>query len=161
MFLSKKILSFSSENAPECEGVYLFYNKNNEILYIGSSQDLKKRMNDYTTSYYSLQDKLYYFSSVSLMVKRLDEVEKVEYLKFPKERTIENHNAFRALEKKLIIKHKPKYCGEFLKFTSKENYYNEVKKVDKECEEYLKVYKKALFSFNKIMKSWYDGDFNV
>ncbi len=47
MLLSPKI-------APEGGGIYFFYNANHELLYIGQTQNFKKRMGQYQTDYFYL-----------------------------------------------------------------------------------------------------------
>ena len=46
-FTNKKSLFEKSIDFPELPGVYKFYNKKNEILYIGKAKNLKNRVKTY------------------------------------------------------------------------------------------------------------------
>lgn len=159
MFLSKKKLSFNAEKIPVNQGIYIFYNANKDIIYIGSSNNLKDRIQEYITKYYAMLKNHKYCKNNQLMVKRLDEVEKVGYEDFGDSSNIDVWKKYKAREKKLIMNIRPKYCGEFSTRKEKSKYTKEVDKLNLEIEDYLKLYNKAKWAFNRIMESrFYEGE---
>ncbi len=61
-------MSYSSSSWPDEPGVYLFKNSAGEIIYIGQSRRLKKRLQSYF-------QKRQLGSKTSQMVKEIDEIE--------------------------------------------------------------------------------------
>jgi len=153
MFLSKKKLSIDADGIPHTTGVYIFVDFNNQIVYIGSSNDIHYRVEGYIKKYYAILRNPMYCKEAQLMVKRLDEIERIIYEDFKSSDDYAAWERFRAREKELIIKYKPKYCGEHLAYTNKDKYYKEVKKVNKEIDEYFEYYLKAQKSFDEVMDS--------
>jgi len=149
MFLSKTKLSFNPEYAPEKPGVYFFFNSENEIIYIGSSFNLRERLKFHVSRFHSMVNNIDMIHDCPLIVKRLDQVENMSYMEFDDD----SDGASRSEERKLILKHKPKYCGEGLKQREKQKYYKEVQLIGKEIAEYVEYHKKATAAFDKIMAS--------
>lgn len=80
-------------NLPKLPGVYIFKDKNNQILYIGKAKELKKRVG----SYFTAQGKDWKIDSL------LDEHEKIEHI------VTKNETEALLLEAQLIRDNKPKY----------------------------------------------------
>ena len=161
MFLSKKSISINFDKVPECAGVYIFLNSKKEVLYVGSSSNIKERFKQYITMYNSMRCRICngFYNEVyalALIVKRLDEVSKVKYIKSKPSKNNPFFNIIpRKKEQEVMIKLHPKYCGETVNGRSREDYINynmEVEKVNKEIGEYICCYKDALIAFDEVMK---------
>ncbi len=155
MFLSKENLKMDLEKMPEGKGVYLFFNLKNEIIYIGCSFNLRQRIIHHVTYYNSLfkNPRLglsSYAPEIPLIAKRLDQVKRIIFIEFDED---SKYNIHRLKEKRMVIKYRPKYNGEFLRVKEKGNFHNEVKLMDNEVESYLKYYEKATLAFHKVMAS--------
>lgn len=91
--MSKENLKQIIISLPECPGVYIFYDKNNKIIYIGKSKNLKRRVSSYFAK-----------NIDSYKTKKL--VKQISDIKFI---CVDNENDAFLLEDVLIKKHKPKY----------------------------------------------------
>ena len=80
-------------NLPNKPGIYQYFNKNEEIIYIGKAKDLKKRVSSYFT-------KNHEFSKTQLLVKK---TVNIQYI------VVKDENDALLLENSLIKKHKPRY----------------------------------------------------
>src|SRR3989338_2298305 len=78
---------------PKNPGVYLFKNKDNEIIYIGKAKSLKARVN----SYFKGKD---HSAKTQLLVKNISDAEFI---------IVDNEVEALLLENQLIKKNKPKY----------------------------------------------------
>lgn len=75
-------------------GVYLFFNKNGEVLYVGKAINLKKRVTSYFTNKKNLGEK------TNLLVSQIDKIKTIR---------VESEIESLLLEANLIKKHQPKY----------------------------------------------------
>ena len=84
---------FDYKKLPEKSGVYRFYNKNKDLIYIGKAKNLKSRVSSY-------------FINNNKSIKTYNMVKNIEYINF----TVVNneHEAF-LLENNLIKQFKPRY----------------------------------------------------
>jgi excinuclease ABC subunit C len=87
--LKKKI-----KNLPESPGVYLFYDKQGKIIYIGKAKNLKKRVASYFT-----KQKFDSFK-VKVLVNRIQAIDHI---------VVNNESDALLLENNLIKKHQPRY----------------------------------------------------
>ena len=81
------------ETLPNLPGSYQYYDKNNEVIYVGKAKNLKKRV----SSYFIKNDK-----SIKLQVL-VAQIEKIEFI------ITNNEVEALILESHLIKKYKPKY----------------------------------------------------
>ncbi len=88
-----KTISIQLETLPETTGVYQFYNKKNEILYIGKAKNLKKRVKSYFTKNHDN-------NRTRLLVKNIFLVKHI---------IVETEADALLLENSLIKEYKPRY----------------------------------------------------
>ena len=91
-FFKKELLT-QVKNLPEIAGVYLFHDKEKEIIYIGKAKNLKKRVSSYFTKTHT--DK-----KTQILVNRID------YFEFI---VVETEEDALLLENNLIKKYRPPY----------------------------------------------------
>ena len=94
MTINKSALESRLSILPKSPGIYLFFNKKNEIIYIGKSNSLKDRISSYFRSTKNFSSK-----TIELTLKIRD----FEYI------TTDTNQEAILLESSLIKKHKPKY----------------------------------------------------
>ncbi|WP_233711813.1 GIY-YIG nuclease family protein [Helicobacter salomonis] len=99
--ISKSMQISQLENLPESCGVYLYFDKNHNLLYIGKAKNLKKRI----LSYFSLQEG-HALPSPRNNARVRDMVSKIMHLEW--HLTSNEHEAL-LLEDRLIKKHQPRY----------------------------------------------------
>ncbi len=88
------------KNLPQCAGIYKFYDKNNNLLYIGKAKILKNRVK----SYFKFTPKLLPANKLSPRIfKMISEASRLEFIISPSE-----YDAL-ILENSLIKELKPKY----------------------------------------------------
>ena len=91
----KKYLLDVINNLPKKPGTYLFYNKNEEVIYIGKAKSLKLRVSSYFKN-----DK----SKVNLKTRVLiDKIAKISFV------VVNTEMDALLLENNLIKKHQPRY----------------------------------------------------
>ena len=88
-----KDLEESLKLVPTLPGCYLYYDKNNEIIYVGKAKNLKKRVSSY---FHKKHDRV----KVSVLVSK---IEKMEYI------ITDSEVEALILEAHLIKKYKPRY----------------------------------------------------
>ena len=86
-------LEIQIKSLPEVAGVYQYYDKQDEIIYIGKAKNLKKRVNSYFT-------KNHYNRKTALLVKNIVRVEHI---------VVSSEMDALLLENNLIKKYKPRY----------------------------------------------------
>ena len=86
--------SLLNKKIPNVAGIYKFYNQNNEIIYIGKSKNLNKRINGYFLKNQNQNKKTY---------KMIQEITRLTYT------LSENEHDALLLENNLIKENKPKY----------------------------------------------------
>ena len=82
-----------AKSLPEEPGVYQFFDKDNEIIYIGKAKNLKKRVSSYFTKSHDT-------NKLKLLVKSIDKIERI---------IVDTEMDALLLENNLIKKYKPKY----------------------------------------------------
>lgn len=92
--LNKFNINEELKKLPDLPGVYIMYNKNNEIIYVGKSISLKNRVRSYFNSSHNN------YKKVQAMVEN---IYKFEYI------IVNNETESLVLEANLIKKNKPKY----------------------------------------------------
>ena len=98
-------------NIPTDPGCYLFFNKKNEIIYIGKAKDLKKRVRNY----FQKKD---HDTKTKHLVNNID---KAEYF------ITSNEREALILENTLIKKHNPKYYIMVSQAAIYKNHLNKIK----------------------------------
>ncbi|MEJ2251418.1 MAG: excinuclease ABC subunit UvrC [Candidatus Lokiarchaeota archaeon] len=86
------------KSLPNEPGVYLYKNKENEIIYIGKAKNLKKRVSSYFTK--SSYNDPYYAEKINELVKQINSIEFI---------VTENEKEALILENILIKKHTPRF----------------------------------------------------
>ena len=89
----KEHLKLQLSTLPETPGVYQYYNKKNELLYVGKAKNLKKRVNSYF-------NKTHDSGRLRILVNNIDRIETINVLT--------EYDAL-LLENNLIKKNKPRY----------------------------------------------------
>ena len=84
------------KDLPKDPGVYLFKNKENQIIYIGKAKNLKNRVK----SYFQAASRRIHSAKTAVLVKNITDIETI---------IVNNEVEALLLENKLIKKHKPKY----------------------------------------------------
>ncbi len=87
-------LANSVKNLPNSPGVYRFFNKQGELIYVGKAKNLKNRV----SSYFSKQK--YESAKTKMLVSKIDRLEFV---------VVETEQDALFLENNMIKEHKPKY----------------------------------------------------
>ena len=87
-FIKKKLLSI-----PEKTGVYKFYNKNNDLIYVGKAKNIKKRVSSYFT-------KTKKNAKTTLLIKKINDIQCV---------VVDTEMDALLLENNLIKNYQPKY----------------------------------------------------
>ncbi len=87
-------LKNSVKNLPKSPGVYRFFNKSGELIYVGKAKNLKNRV----SSYFSKQK--YESAKTKMLVSRIERLEFV---------VVETEQDALFLENNMIKEHKPKY----------------------------------------------------
>ena len=88
------MLEETIKNLPTGPGVYQFFNKNNEILYIGKAKNLKSRVSSY------FNQSKYQNYKTSRLAKQVDHIEHI---------VVESESDALLLENNLIKQYQPKY----------------------------------------------------
>jgi len=91
--IHQKNIKLQISNIPEKPGVYLYFDKNEKIIYIGKAKNLKKRITSYFT-------KTYTNKKIQILVSQITEI---KYM------VVETETDALLLENNLIKKHTPKY----------------------------------------------------
>ena len=86
-------IHIKAKSLPEEPGVYQFFDKDNEIIYIGKAKNLKKRVSSYFTKSHDT-------NKLKLLVKSIDKIERI---------IVDTEMDALLLENNLIKKYKPKY----------------------------------------------------
>ncbi|MHA1511166.1 MAG: GIY-YIG nuclease family protein [Promethearchaeota archaeon] len=92
-------LSFKLKNLPNLPGVYLFKDKENEILYIGKAKNLKKRIVSYWKERNPKEDPIYN-NKIRKLVSLIHDIDLF---------IVENESEALILENELIKKHQPRF----------------------------------------------------
>jgi excinuclease ABC subunit C len=92
-------LSFKLKNLPDIPGVYLFKNKENEIIYIGKAKSLKKRIVSYWKERNPKEDPIYN-NKIRKLVSLIFDIDLF---------VLENEVESLILENELIKKHQPRF----------------------------------------------------
>ena len=87
-FIKKKLLSI-----PQKTGVYKFYNKNNDLIYVGKAKNIKKRVSSYFT-------KTKKNAKTTLLIKKINDIQCV---------VVDTEMDALLLENNLIKNYQPKY----------------------------------------------------
>ena len=78
---------------PEKPGVYQYFNKQNEIIYVGKAKNLKKRVSSYF-------NKIHDYQKINVLVKQIDHLQYI---------VVDTEEDALLLENNLIKKHLPRY----------------------------------------------------
>jgi len=92
-FVKSEQLEIQIKSLPEVAGVYQYYDKQDEIIYIGKAKNLKKRVNSYFTKNHDNR-------KTALLVKNIVRVEHI---------VVSSEMDALLLENNLIKKYKPRY----------------------------------------------------
>ena len=87
-FIKKKLLSI-----PQKTGIYKFYNKNNDLIYVGKAKNIKKRVSSYFT-------KTKKNAKTTLLIKKINDIQCV---------VVDTEMDALLLENNLIKNYQPKY----------------------------------------------------
>ncbi len=86
-------INIQRKNLPQFPGVYIYYNKDSKVIYVGKAKNIKKRVNSYfTKNHPDLKTKLL-----------VNEIKRIEYI------VTNSELEALLLENRLIKKYKPKY----------------------------------------------------
>ncbi|MCP4052100.1 MAG: GIY-YIG nuclease family protein, partial [Mesoflavibacter sp.] len=91
--MSKTDLDIKLKTIPESAGVYQYYDKEGNIIYVGKAKNLKKRVSSYFT-------KTHDSGKTRVLVKRIADIKFI---------VVETETDALLLENNLIKKHKPRY----------------------------------------------------
>ncbi len=89
----KDVLKNEAQNLPQEPGVYLFYNKENIVIYVGKAKSLKSRVSSYFVKNYDN-------NKTKILVKHIFKIEHI---------IVETETDALLLENNLIKKYQPKY----------------------------------------------------
>ena len=91
--MSKTNLDIQLKTIPESAGVYQYYDKEGNIIYVGKAKNLKKRVSSYFTKNHDS-------GKTRVLVKRIADIKFI---------VVETETDALLLENNLIKKHKPRY----------------------------------------------------